>query len=73
MVEEQSPEQAIEVLRTIAVYIREGHPYQLHEPSPRGRKGPAREAHRIISVTVLRPAVLDSISWRLMRERFRRQ
>ena len=71
MDEESYRRHAISVLNDLAHYVRGGGAFELDDPTPRGRKGQDRSAHRLITFRVLEVRRFDSLSWELMKRRMR--
>ena len=59
--------EVIDRLNNLAHYVRAGLPLEWHEPHPRGRKGPSREARRTLTFTVFDVHQFDAIGWELMK------
>ena len=73
MDDERSRQHAIDVLNDLAHYIRAGGRFELHDPAPRGRKGPDRSAKRMITFTVVEVGPFDALGWQLMLRRMKKR
>ena len=72
-VDDAERREVIARLNNLAHYVAKGYPLEFREPGPRGRKGPSREARRIISFTVLDVGTFDAIGRQLMKRNMRRR